>query len=106
MVGIRIDDGRCRRHCLVHGGWHGRRRRVRWYDAHAYQGILGVVLTGVMGLVLGFAMWNSGSLIPVIVFHALIDLRTLALPTSVIESMLAEIQPAGGVRRVPRTSEG
>lgn len=48
--------------------------------AHLYQGLRGVVLTGVVGAVLGSLLISSGSIVPPIVVHALVDLRILALP--------------------------
>ncbi len=41
---------------------------------HAYQGPIGVVRTGVIGLIMGAALLHTGSLWPPIVAHALIDL--------------------------------
>jgi membrane protease YdiL (CAAX protease family) len=41
---------------------------------HSYQGTLGMVRTGVMGAVLAAGFLMSGSLLPVIVGHALVDL--------------------------------
>jgi membrane protease YdiL (CAAX protease family) len=48
--------------------------------AHLYQGIRGVVLTGLVGAYLAWLTLSTGSLLPAIVVHALIDLRVLALP--------------------------
>jgi membrane protease YdiL (CAAX protease family) len=47
---------------------------------HLYQGTRGVVLTTLVGAVLGSIVINTGSLFPAIVIHALLDLRVLALP--------------------------
>ena len=41
---------------------------------HAYQGPIGVVRTGVVGLIMGAALLHTGNLWPPIVAHALIDL--------------------------------
>ena len=41
---------------------------------HAYQGLIGVVRTGVVGLIMGAAFLHTGSLWPPIVAHTLIDL--------------------------------
>lgn len=46
---------------------------------HAYQGWKGVLQTGLLGWGLGIIYWVSGSLIPGMVFHALVDLRVLAI---------------------------
>ena len=48
--------------------------------AHLYQGRRGVVLTGVVGAVFASLTLSSGSLVPAMVLHALLDLRILALP--------------------------
>jgi membrane protease YdiL (CAAX protease family) len=44
--------------------------------AHAYQGPSGIVKTGAVGTLLGFLYLASGSLAPVIVLHAVIDLSS------------------------------
>ena len=41
---------------------------------HAYQGPIGVVRTGVVGLIMGAAFLYTGSLWPLMIAHALIDL--------------------------------
>jgi membrane protease YdiL (CAAX protease family) len=41
--------------------------------AHAYQGRTGILNTGVVGLLMGLIVLASGSLIPAMVIHALID---------------------------------
>lgn len=50
---------------------------------HVYQGARGVILTGVLGLVLGAAYLVAG-LLPAIVLHTLIDLRVLLIPVSAV----------------------
>lgn len=47
--------------------------------AHAYQGWKGVLGTGLIGLVLAFVYVLTGSLLPSMLLHALIDLRILVL---------------------------
>lgn len=42
--------------------------------AHAYQGARGVIGTGVVGVLLTLVVLISGSLLPAIVLHALIDI--------------------------------
>jgi uncharacterized protein len=42
--------------------------------AHTYQGRSGVMGTGIMGLILGAARLWSGSLLPVMVWHSVVDL--------------------------------
>ncbi len=48
--------------------------------AHTYQGAVGVAATAVLALLLGWLYVGTGSLLPGIFLHALIDLRALALP--------------------------
>jgi membrane protease YdiL (CAAX protease family) len=48
--------------------------------AHLYQGRLGVTLTGVLGAYLAWIVIATGSLVPVMLLHALLDLRILGLP--------------------------
>lgn len=48
--------------------------------AHAYQGVSGVAATALMGAVLGLLYAGTGSLIPSMALHAIIDLRLLLLP--------------------------
>ena len=47
---------------------------------HLYQGPRGVVLTGLVGGYLGWLVLTTGSLLPAMAIHALLDLRILALP--------------------------
>jgi membrane protease YdiL (CAAX protease family) len=47
---------------------------------HLYQGPRGVVLTGVVGAYLAWLVLTTGSLLPAMAIHALLDLRILALP--------------------------
>ncbi|CAN5180839.1 hypothetical protein BH20ACT5_BH20ACT5_06330 [soil metagenome] len=51
---------------------------------HAYQGRVGILATGVLGAVLAVLYLDSGSLLLPIAVHALIDLRILLLPISVL----------------------
>jgi uncharacterized protein len=48
--------------------------------AHLYQGTRGVVLTGLLGGYFAWVTLSSGSLLPAMAMHALVDLRVLALP--------------------------
>lgn len=52
--------------------------------AHAYQGVTGVLTTGVLGGVLAAVYLQSGSLLLPVVLHALIDLRFLLVPPSAL----------------------
>jgi membrane protease YdiL (CAAX protease family) len=47
---------------------------------HLYQGPRGVILTGLVGGVFSSITLATGSLVPAIIVHAMIDLRILALP--------------------------
>jgi membrane protease YdiL (CAAX protease family) len=47
---------------------------------HLYQGPRGVILTGLVGAYLAWVTLSTGSLLPAIAMHALLDLRILALP--------------------------
>jgi membrane protease YdiL (CAAX protease family) len=48
--------------------------------AHIYQGVGGVLVTTLMGAVLGLVFLATGSLIFAMAVHALMDLRLLAMP--------------------------
>jgi CAAX protease family protein len=52
--------------------------------AHLYQGRLGVTVTGILGAYFAWITIATGSLIPVMVLHALLDLRILGLPLDAV----------------------
>jgi uncharacterized protein len=52
--------------------------------AHAYQGVTGMVTTGVLGAVLAALYLGTGSLLLPVVLHALIDLRFLLVPARLL----------------------
>ena len=52
--------------------------------AHAYQGVAGIVTTGVLGGVMAGLYLGTGSLLLPVVLHALIDLRFLLVSTSAL----------------------
>ncbi|MCZ2847639.1 CPBP family intramembrane glutamic endopeptidase [Modestobacter sp. VKM Ac-2978] len=54
--------------------------------AHAYQGLAGVVTTGVLGGVLAGVYLDTGSLLVPVLLHAAIDLRFLFVPSSALPS--------------------
>jgi membrane protease YdiL (CAAX protease family) len=58
--------------------------------AHAYQGVGGVLVTGVLGAVMAAIYLDTRSLLLPVLLHALIDLRFLAVPTRAL--------PPAGVR--------
>lgn len=52
--------------------------------AHAYQGVAGVVTTGVLGGVMAAVYLQTGSLLLPVLLHAVIDLRFLLVPARVL----------------------
>jgi membrane protease YdiL (CAAX protease family) len=52
--------------------------------AHLYQGRLGVILTGTLGAYFAWITISTGSLIPVMILHVLLDLRILGLPLDAV----------------------
>ncbi|MGH9034261.1 MAG: CPBP family glutamic-type intramembrane protease [Acidimicrobiia bacterium] len=52
--------------------------------AHLYQGPAGVALTSVLGAYLAWIAISTGSLWPVMLLHALLDLRILGLPLDAV----------------------
>jgi membrane protease YdiL (CAAX protease family) len=60
---------------------------VAFGAAHAYQGIGGIVLTGVLGGVLAALYLSTGSLVLPVLLHAVIDLRFLLVPARVLPTV-------------------
>ncbi len=60
--------------------------------AHAYQGIGGIVLTGVLGGVLAALYLSTGSLLVPVLLHAVIDLRFLLVPTRVLPAVAGSVR--------------
>ncbi|HYT40654.1 MAG TPA: CPBP family intramembrane glutamic endopeptidase [Acidimicrobiia bacterium] len=52
--------------------------------AHLYQGRMGVALTGLVGAYLAWIAIATGTLVPVMLLHALLDLRILGLPLDAV----------------------
>ena len=52
--------------------------------AHAYQGVAGIVTTGVLGGVMAALYLQTGSLLLPVLLHAVIDLRFLLVPSRVL----------------------
>ena len=52
--------------------------------AHLYQGRMGVIATGLLGAYFAWIVIATGSLVPVILLHALLDARILALPLDAV----------------------
>ena len=63
--------------------------------AHTYQGRRGVLLTAAIGAVLGWLTLISGSLLPAIALHTLLDLRLLALPAWLLEDAEPSAEATG-----------
>lgn len=62
--------------------------------AHAYQGRAGVLVTAVLGAVLGAVYLSTGSLFLVMILHALIDARVGLLPARALSAAGATGAPA------------
>ena len=56
--------------------------------AHAYQGVAGIVTTGVLGGVMAGLYLGTGSLLLPVLLHALVDLRFLLVPTSALPDVV------------------
>jgi membrane protease YdiL (CAAX protease family) len=52
--------------------------------AHAYQGLVGIVTTGLLGGIMAAVYLQSGSLLLPVLLHAVIDLRFLLVPSRVL----------------------
>ncbi|MGY1731289.1 CPBP family intramembrane glutamic endopeptidase [Geodermatophilus sp. SYSU D01045] len=64
--------------------------------AHAYQGVGGVVLTGVLGGVFAALYLETGSLLLPVLLHAAVDLRFLLVPSSALPEVLPAPRAPGG----------
>jgi membrane protease YdiL (CAAX protease family) len=64
--------------------------------AHLYQGRLGVTLTGLLGAYFAWIAIATGSLVPVMLLHALLDLRILGLPLDAVPFPTADPDPCPG----------
>jgi len=62
--------------------------------AHLYQGPRGILLTGLAGAVFASMTITTGSLLPAIAVHAMVDLRILGLPDLARDVMPAPVPPA------------
>ncbi|MCV2491720.1 CPBP family intramembrane metalloprotease [Geodermatophilus sp. YIM 151500] len=60
--------------------------------AHAYQGVAGIALTGVLGGVFAALYLQTGSLLLPVLLHALVDLRFLLVPARMLPAV------SGGAR--------
>ncbi|MDQ3732692.1 MAG: CPBP family intramembrane metalloprotease [Actinomycetota bacterium] len=52
--------------------------------AHAYQGLAGILTTGLLGSVLAATYLDTGSLLVPVLLHSMIDLRFLSVPADVL----------------------
>jgi CAAX protease family protein len=76
--------------------------------AHLYQGPRGVVLTGLAGAVFASMTLTTGSLLPAIAVHAMVDLRILGLPDlarDVIPTPAPPVGPAVPQPALPQPAE-
>jgi membrane protease YdiL (CAAX protease family) len=64
--------------------------------AHVYQGIGGVLVTTLMGALLGVVYLATGSLLAAMAVHALMDLRLLLVPAPPDEGAAWDPQPPAG----------
>jgi membrane protease YdiL (CAAX protease family) len=64
--------------------------------AHAYQGLSGIVLTGVLGGVFAALYLETGSLLLPVLLHAAVDLRFLLVPSSALPEVLHAPRAPGG----------
>jgi membrane protease YdiL (CAAX protease family) len=62
--------------------------------AHLYQGPRGVLLTGLAGAVFASMTVETGSLLPAIAVHAMVDLRILGLPDLARDVLPMPVPPA------------
>ena len=76
--------------------------------AHAYQGIGGMLLTGVLGGVFAALYLQTGSLLLPVLLHAAVDLRILLVPPSALPAVhRVPVGPGAGRRAdVPRDTQG
>jgi membrane protease YdiL (CAAX protease family) len=68
--------------------------------AHAYQGWIGVIATTTAGLFFGLLLALTGTLFVPMIIHALMDLRLIALPNSLLE--LLDSQATSGDAAPPQ----
>lgn len=62
---------------------------------HWYQGPRGVLVAGAVGIVLGWVTVVTGTLLPAMAMHALMDLRILALPNLALPNVEPEAELSG-----------
>jgi membrane protease YdiL (CAAX protease family) len=67
--------------------------------AHLYQGRLGMTLTGALGAYLAWITIAIGNLVPVMLLHALLDLRILGLPLEAVPVVTPEGRQGAGPPR-------
>ncbi|MGV3712656.1 CPBP family intramembrane glutamic endopeptidase, partial [Pseudolysinimonas sp.] len=65
---------------------------------HVYQGVVGILFSGLLGLIFTYLYLVTGSILVPIVLHALIDLRSMVLIPIVLGSASTPGTPARPVR--------
>jgi membrane protease YdiL (CAAX protease family) len=61
--------------------------------AHVYQGWVGIIQTAITGIILGLLFLATGSLLLVIVVHALVDLQVVLMLRPGWESKVEQASP-------------
>lgn len=64
--------------------------------AHLYQGVMGVIVTGTLGAYFAWIVIATGTLVPAMVLHALLDGRILGLPIDAVPFPDPVGDPGGG----------
>jgi membrane protease YdiL (CAAX protease family) len=55
--------------------------------AHVYQSVFGVISTGVLGAWFAWLTLATGSLVPAMILHMLIDVRFCLIPANYVEAL-------------------
>lgn len=74
--------------------------------AHAYQGLAGILTTGLLGSVLAAVYLDTGSLLVPVLLHALIDLRFLGVPSDVLPGVGTQPTPPASASSDSRAASG
>ncbi len=69
--------------------------------AHAYQGLAGIVTTGLLGCVLAAVYLDTGSLLLPVLLHSAIDLRFLGVSADVLPQGIRPAEPAASTTDAP-----
>ncbi|SDO75590.1 CAAX protease self-immunity [Klenkia soli] len=87
-------------------GWLVAVAAVAFGAAHAYQGVGGVLLTGVLGGVFAALYLQTGSLLLPVLLHAAVDLRFLLVPSAALPAVGQGARPRWDTRGDQRDSVG